>query len=153
MALSAEHEYTNAGFWPGSGKVQEPAFYAYTYPEPAGCQAAIIQPDVAFFHPDLNDQVAWVRLSYQGSKHEPQSIGDQGFPQADDGHLSPTTPWTQTGYHCFSRTDHKVSNSTDHKRGDDGGITADKEKRYNGNKLPLPPSTGTPIGRPSKDSG
>ncbi len=55
MALSAEHEYANAGFWPGSGKVQEPAFYAYTYPEPAGCREAIIRPDAAFFHPDLGE--------------------------------------------------------------------------------------------------
>jgi hypothetical protein len=29
-------ECSSCGFWPGSGVVQEPAFYAYAYPEPAG---------------------------------------------------------------------------------------------------------------------
>lgn len=55
MALGADQEQASAGFWPGSGKVQEPAFFAYTYPEPAGCRDAAIQPDAAFYHPDLSE--------------------------------------------------------------------------------------------------
>ena len=32
------HEVISHGFWPGSGPVQEPAFYAYAAPEPDGLQ-------------------------------------------------------------------------------------------------------------------
>ena len=57
MALGAEQEQAAAGFWPGSGTVQEPAFYAYLYPEPPGCGEAAIQPDHAYYHPDLSEFV------------------------------------------------------------------------------------------------
>ncbi len=30
------HEVSSAGFWPGSGAIDYPAFYCYAYPEPAG---------------------------------------------------------------------------------------------------------------------
>jgi Family of unknown function (DUF5996) len=53
MALGADHEQALAGFWPGNAKVSEPAFVAYTYPEPPGCRTASIYPEAAFFHPDL----------------------------------------------------------------------------------------------------
>jgi hypothetical protein len=40
------HECISAGWWPGSvgGPVAEPAFYAYAYPEPAGCSDAAVRP-------------------------------------------------------------------------------------------------------------
>ena len=53
MALGAEQEQHLTGFWPGSDRLPEPAFVAYTYPEPAGCRTAAIQPDAAYFHPEL----------------------------------------------------------------------------------------------------
>jgi hypothetical protein len=53
MARAGTHEQALAGFWPGNAKLPEPAFVAYTYPEPPGCRTAAIQPDVAFFHPEL----------------------------------------------------------------------------------------------------
>jgi hypothetical protein len=34
------HEEISFGFWPGSGTVPEPAFYAYVRPEPSGFAAA-----------------------------------------------------------------------------------------------------------------
>ena len=37
------------------GKLQTPAFFAYTSPEPPGCREAVIRPDPAFFHPDLSE--------------------------------------------------------------------------------------------------
>jgi len=55
MALGADQEQASAGFWPGRGKVHEPAFFAYTYPEPPGCREAAIQPDAAYYHPDLSE--------------------------------------------------------------------------------------------------
>jgi hypothetical protein len=55
MALGADQEQASAGFWPGSGKVHEPAFFAYTFPEPPGCREAAIQPDAAYYHLDLSE--------------------------------------------------------------------------------------------------
>jgi hypothetical protein len=43
------HEVSSAGFWPGSGAIDYPAFYSYAYPEPAGFRTAQIRPDAAFF--------------------------------------------------------------------------------------------------------
>ena len=43
------HEVSSAGFWPGSGAIDYPAFYSYAYPEPAGFRAAKVRPDAAFF--------------------------------------------------------------------------------------------------------
>jgi hypothetical protein len=53
MALAADREQALAGFWPGNTRLPEPAFVAYTAPEPPGCRTAAIRPDAAFFHPEL----------------------------------------------------------------------------------------------------
>ena len=53
MALSAQQEQALAGFWPGNKRLLEPAFVAYTYPEPVGCRTAALHPDAAYFHPEL----------------------------------------------------------------------------------------------------
>jgi hypothetical protein len=66
MALGGDQEQASAGFWPGSGKVQAPSFFAYTYPEPPGCVDSTIRPDDAFYHPDLSEFILpydTVRLS------------------------------------------------------------------------------------------
>ena len=55
MAVAAEFEYALAGFWPGNQRLLEPAFVAYTFPEPMGCRRALIQPDAAYFHPELGE--------------------------------------------------------------------------------------------------
>ena len=49
------HEVISHGFWPGSGPVLEPAFYAYAVPEPAGLKDAQVQPDAAYYHRELNE--------------------------------------------------------------------------------------------------
>ena len=43
------HEVSSAGFWPGSGAVDYPAFYSYAYPEPASFRTAKVKPEAAFF--------------------------------------------------------------------------------------------------------
>jgi hypothetical protein len=57
MAIGAEQEQALAGFWPGNERLPEPAFVAYTFPEPPGCRTAAILPDAAFFHPELAEFV------------------------------------------------------------------------------------------------
>jgi hypothetical protein len=49
------HEVISHGFWPGSGPVQEAAFYAYAAPEPAGLKEAGVQPAAAFYHQEVSE--------------------------------------------------------------------------------------------------
>ena len=49
------HEVISHGFWPGSGPVLEPAFYAYAAPEPAGLKEARVLPEQAFYHRELGE--------------------------------------------------------------------------------------------------
>jgi hypothetical protein len=49
------HEVISAGWWPGSGEVQGPAFYAYAAPEPPGFPEARVRPEAAFYHPQMRE--------------------------------------------------------------------------------------------------
>jgi hypothetical protein len=49
------HEESSAGFWPGSGAIDYPAFYSYAYPEPPGYRATKVRPDAAFFSEALGE--------------------------------------------------------------------------------------------------
>lgn len=51
------HECISAGWWPGNvgGPVTEPAFYAYSYPEPPGCDVAGVRPDGAYWHREMHE--------------------------------------------------------------------------------------------------
>jgi hypothetical protein len=49
------HEESSAGFWPGSGAINYPAFYSYAYPEPPGFRTTPVRPDAAFFSEALGE--------------------------------------------------------------------------------------------------
>jgi Family of unknown function (DUF5996) len=49
------HEVSSAGFWPGSGAIDYPAFYSYAYPEPAGYRTTRARPEAAFFSEALGE--------------------------------------------------------------------------------------------------
>lgn len=49
------HEVSSAGFWPGGGAIEYPAFYSYAYPAPEGFAAAPVQPSDAFFDRTLGE--------------------------------------------------------------------------------------------------
>jgi len=49
------HEVSSAGFWPGSGAIDYPAFYSYAYPEPSGFRAAKVRPEAAFFNEAMGE--------------------------------------------------------------------------------------------------
>jgi Family of unknown function (DUF5996) len=55
MREAYSHEVISHGFWPGSGPVLEPAFYAYAVPEPEGLKSARVRPDAAFYHQELGE--------------------------------------------------------------------------------------------------
>lgn len=51
------HEVSSAGFWPGGGGVEHPAFYSYAYPVPEGFGRAAVEPAEAGFHEGLGEFV------------------------------------------------------------------------------------------------
>lgn len=53
------HECISAGWWPGTpgGPITEPAFYAYAYPEPAGCSVVPVRPRQARYDADLHEWI------------------------------------------------------------------------------------------------
>ena len=55
MREANSHEEISVGFWPGSGAVPEPAFYAYVRPEPAAFPSASIRPAAARYSRELAD--------------------------------------------------------------------------------------------------
>ena len=62
MQEAYSHEVISHGFWPGgpwpmSGALQEPMFYGYAVPEPAGLKQAFIQPAAARYDLELGEFV------------------------------------------------------------------------------------------------
>ena len=51
------HEVSSVGFWPGSGNIQDAAFYSYPAPEPAGFRETPVRPQAAFYEPELKEFV------------------------------------------------------------------------------------------------
>ncbi len=49
------HEVSSAGFWPGGGPIDYPAFYSYAYPVPEGFAAARVAPEAAHFDDSLGE--------------------------------------------------------------------------------------------------
>ena len=49
------HEVSSAGFWPGGGPIDFPAFYSYAYPGPAGFSDAVVAPEAAYFDTTLGE--------------------------------------------------------------------------------------------------
>ena len=52
------HECSSVGWWPGNlGGLEQPAFYAYAYPQPPGYGAARIEPKDAYYHSTLGEWI------------------------------------------------------------------------------------------------
>ena len=49
------HEVSSAGFWPGGGAIDYPAYYSYAYPAPEGFSAALVKPAAAFWSKELGE--------------------------------------------------------------------------------------------------
>jgi hypothetical protein len=48
-------EVCSAGFWPGGGAINGPAFYAYAVPKPEGIDKQLIRPAAAAWNPQLSE--------------------------------------------------------------------------------------------------
>jgi Family of unknown function (DUF5996) len=55
MREAMSHEEISVGFWPGTGSVEAPAFYAYARPEPRELAGARIRPAAASYSRELAD--------------------------------------------------------------------------------------------------
>ena len=49
------HEVCSAGFWPGGGVIDGPAYYSYTVPQPTGIERQRIRPAAARWNPQLSE--------------------------------------------------------------------------------------------------
>jgi hypothetical protein len=49
------HEVSSAGFWPGGGAIDYPAYYSYAYPAPDGFASERVRPDAAFYSKELGE--------------------------------------------------------------------------------------------------
>jgi hypothetical protein len=49
------HEECSAGFWPGGGAVDGPAFYSYTAPQPPGIETQPVRPTGAAWNAQLSE--------------------------------------------------------------------------------------------------
>jgi uncharacterized protein DUF5996 len=49
------HEVSSVGFWPGSGKITDTAFYCYAAPEPSGLRNAAVRPAAARYDAELGE--------------------------------------------------------------------------------------------------
>jgi hypothetical protein len=68
------HECISAGWWPGSAgsPIEEPAFYAYAYPEPPGCAEAPIQPEGASYNTTMREWI--LPYEYVRSAADPRVV-------------------------------------------------------------------------------
>jgi hypothetical protein len=55
MREAMSHEEFSCGFWPGSGPVQEAAFYAYEAPAPPDLGRAAIEPATAWYDAEQSE--------------------------------------------------------------------------------------------------
>ncbi|HEX9029863.1 MAG TPA: DUF5996 family protein [Anaerolineales bacterium] len=67
------HECSSAGFWPGSGRVLEPAYYAYTVPAPAGIETYPVQPAAAAFNEQMGEFIL-PYASVRGSERPAEAL-------------------------------------------------------------------------------
>jgi hypothetical protein len=55
MREAYSRELSSAGFWPGGGAGNEPAFYSYAYPEPPGFADALVKPEAAYYDRSMGE--------------------------------------------------------------------------------------------------
>jgi hypothetical protein len=55
MVDAYSHEVSSAGFWPGGGGIDYPAFYSYAYPASEGFKKGPVLPKGAFFSEPLGE--------------------------------------------------------------------------------------------------
>jgi hypothetical protein len=65
--VGGDAEQACVGFWPGNEQFREPAFFAYTYPQPAGIEQAAIGPKGAGWNSTIGEFI----LPYESVRQSP----------------------------------------------------------------------------------
>ena len=91
------HEVSSAGFWPGGGGVNEPMFYSYAYPAPAGFADRPVAPAAARFDQKLGEFL----LPYEAVRQSPEP--DEAlmrFLQSSYEAAAETAGWDRQSLEC-----------------------------------------------------
>jgi hypothetical protein len=59
------HEVSSCGFWPGGAGMEQPVFYSYAYPQPAGFGEVPVRPAAALYNRDFGEFI----LPYDDVRH------------------------------------------------------------------------------------
>ena len=91
------HEVSSAGFWPGGGPIDYPAFYSYAYPAPKGFAEARVQPEAAAFNATLGEFI----LPYEAvrSARDPEAAL-MAFLQSSYGAAADVGGWDRRVLDC-----------------------------------------------------
>jgi hypothetical protein len=91
------HEVSSAGFWPGGGAIDYPAFYSYAYPAPDGFSKAEVRPAEAFFDNALGEFILpydAVRAAKEPEAHLMEFLESTYAAAAELAH------WDRAGLEC-----------------------------------------------------
>ena len=67
------HDLISFGFWFGDDRFSEPAFYAYTAPEPAGLAGQPLEPEAALWMPRDGSHLAVLRYDDARASDDPRA--------------------------------------------------------------------------------
>ena len=70
MRYAEDAEQISAGFWAGDERIPFPAFYAYGYPQPSGCDGVVCRPEDASWIPEAGLFV----LRYDAVREAPHPV-------------------------------------------------------------------------------
>jgi hypothetical protein len=91
------HEVSSAGFWPGGGAIDYPAFYSYAYPAPDGFASAAVRPAQAFFSKELGEFI----LPYDAVRTAPDpKAALMEFLQSTYDAAAETGQWDRANLEC-----------------------------------------------------
>jgi Family of unknown function (DUF5996) len=91
------HEVSSAGFWPGGGGVDFPAFYSYAYPSPPGFADAPVEPEAAYFDGKLGEFL----LPYDAVRQASDAEGElMAFLESTYQAAADLGGWNREGLEC-----------------------------------------------------
>jgi hypothetical protein len=91
------HEVSSAGFWPGGGGVEFPAFYSYAYAAPPGFSDAHVEPAEAYFDKRLGEFVLPYDIVRRSARPEAVLMA---FLQSTYNAAADLGGWDRAGLEC-----------------------------------------------------
>jgi len=102
------HEVVSFGFWPGDPKVQIPAFYSYTSPEPKGIEKNVLKPEEAWWEKLENSHMAMLKYDDLRQSDNPRETLLSFMQSANDSGCKESANWSEEDTADFwDKLDHK----------------------------------------------